>query len=1231
MCASPLSEKNANRLTKMLSKKNFQKVLETVSNLELAHTESANLFKIKGTALLEIGKIKEAISALEKSHSLESEDAEVLYNLGVAYYRDGNVAAGIKEIDKALSKRPKDTKALCAISKMLIDGGYFKKALEYLEKADKLGNMENSVWVLQADALSKSTKLSSALEVYKKIAQKYPNDVGSLSNLGNIYRMLGQFDKADIIFARLIEKDPKRSSSFSSYFFSKHYNPKYNAESFFDDARNWDLQYAPKKAERKKAKSTDPRRRLRIGMLSSGLRIHPVGNMITSALEYLPESQFELIAYSLSHINDKRAQRLRKRFDEWNAVIHLSDEDLAERIRQDDIDILFDLCGHSEGHRLLAVAEEPAPLIIKWVGGLINTTGPSAIDYLISDSVETPEGIDNLYIEKLIRMPDDYICYLPAENNPPVRALPAQKNGYITLGCFNNPSKLNAQIIAHWAEIMHQLPGSKLFLKGSQYEGEEFIEQTQNQFAVHGIAPDRLIMEAFSPHFFLLDAYNRVDIALDPWPYSGGLTTCEALLMGVPVVTMPGPTFAGRHSATHLVNAGFPELVTESWEQYCQQVLELAGDLESLAAIRKGLRKQLLASPVCDAPRFAKHFTIAMRAIWQRYCEGKAPAALTFQKNGQAQFDGEAAPVQVDVPEIFSKSSISAEPQQPAQVFNRKFNWQLPSKIIVIDNSAKLISQAGIASLRQLKALGIIAFDPTSKVENIKQFEGSEDVQVFPHALLGNGQQTTLYACLDPIFSSTLEPLPLEEQHGDNPQGAKVLAKLPINTIALDSIEGLESLDWLILDDRHDAISILKYGEQALQETLLIQVRIAFQPTHEHQPNFAEIQHWMGRLGFRFYRFNNMAFQSHFPGSVSEEQRQATELTAADAIFLPSHKRLTALSDNQKLKLAFLLHTVYGVKDMAYALLTQVSEEKADEYLVEEGLAEKMKKPAVKREVIYDPSQLECNQREFTLCVGVPVYNEEKYIRETIQSLKKQDCNDVKFLISDNCSTDKTLSIICEEIADDERFEVFQHDKNKGSIENWKFCLDVSRSKYFMWLGGHDFLSDRYLSVVVGKIQSCPSVSMVIGKPMVVDEKSNVHGVAEQAVYYFIDKAKESRYLKSVMELGNCTILNSIFRRSDLSSYFFEKVKSFDHVLISHLLWYGCNLTVDEVSYFRRYFSVRSESYDTRLIGENVELEREEFYQYYLKDFEGLMKEEDEEKKVKMLEMAENILRNRFG
>ncbi|MCL7928591.1 tetratricopeptide repeat protein [Halomonas llamarensis] len=930
MCASPLSEKNANRLTKMLSKKNFQKVLENVSSLESTHSESADLFKVKGTALLETGKIKEAISALEKSLTLAPEDSEVLYNLGVAYYRNGDVAAGIKEIDKSLSKRPEDAKALCAISKMLIDGGYFKKALEYLGKAEKLKKMQNSVLILQADALSKATKLSDALEVYKKIEKQYPNDLGSINNLGNTYRMLGQFDKADSIFSKLIKKDPKRSSSFSSYFFSKHYNPKYSAESFFEDASNWDLQYAPKKVERKKAIDTNPQRRLRIGVLSSGLRIHPVGNMITSILENLPESEFELIAYSLSHINDKRAQRLKKCFDEWNAVIHLSDEDLAERLRQDDIDILFDMCGHSEGQRLLAIAEEPAPLIIKWVGGLINTTGPSAIDYLLSDSVETPEGVDDYYIEKLIRMPDDYICYLPAEKIPPVRALPAQKNGYITLGCFNNPSKLNAEIIAHWAEVMHQLPNSKLFLKGSQYEGEDFLEQTRKQFSIHGIEAERLIMEAFSPHFFLLDAYNQVDIALDPWPYSGGLTTCEALLMGVPVVTMPGPTFAGRHSATHLVNAGLPELVAKSWEEYRQRVLELAKDLESLTVIRKGLRKQLLASPVCDAPRFAKHFSIAMRAIWERYCEGQAPEALTFNKEGDLWFedDKQLLDIQVDTTPRISKAKGS-------QSQEAGFSWQLQGKLIGIDNGATLVKQPAVQQMLELKSLELIAFDPAGEL-NSATANNTEGLHHYPGALLGNGEPATLYATLDPVHTATLKPLE---------DTSKVLTKLPVSSLPLDGIDGLPSLDWLVLDARHDASSILEHGSRSLKDALLLDVTVAFQPTHEHQSSLAELQHWASRNGFRFYRLNSPQHISHLPKSVPTEKCQATELQSADALFLPNHERQAQLTDNQRTKLAFLLHTVYGIKDMAYGLLKEIDEEKAEGYLAGEGL---LKKPSPK-------------------------------------------------------------------------------------------------------------------------------------------------------------------------------------------------------------------------------------------------------------------------------------------
>lgn len=381
-----------------------------------------------------------------------------------------------------------------------------------------------------------------------------------------------------------------------------------------------------------------------------------------------------------------------------------------------------------------------------------------------------------------------------------------------------------------------------------------------------------------------------------------------------------------------MINAGMPELVVSSWEEYRERVLELASDLDSLATIRQHLRQVLLESPVCDASRFAKHFTDAMRAIWQRHCEGKQPAALTFDKMGLAKFEDEETPVNVVYAESMESGAVG-------------FNWSLPSKIIALDNGSKLVVEKGIDTLRQLNSFGIVAFDPASQVINAERFEGSKDVQVFTHAVLGDGNPATLYSCLDPALSSTLEPLPMAQQHGANSAGTNVLAKLPINTIALDSIEGLESLDWLILDDLSDATAILENGEKALKDTLIIQVRIAFQPTHKRQPNLAETQHWMSRHGFRLYRFNNQQYLSHLPDSVPAEIRQATELQSADVVFLPSHERLAELNAGQRSKLAFLLHTVYGIKDMVYELLVDESEGHAEAYLLEEGF---LGKPSLK-------------------------------------------------------------------------------------------------------------------------------------------------------------------------------------------------------------------------------------------------------------------------------------------
>ncbi|GAA0579122.1 FkbM family methyltransferase [Halomonas salifodinae] len=884
-------------------------------------------WKALGTALMEAGDSQAAVAPLERALELQPDNNEALTNLGKALQQLGRYEEAEACLNRALADAPENYQANMHLAGIHQQRGRHDQALGYYERS--LESLPDALLaqMRKATVLVERRDYDQALAILEPLAEQSPKAVGVLTNLANLYGTMGRFDEAEALYRRAIDLRPDAWIAFSNYYFTAHYNPRHTAEDLFAIGEQWQRRYAPVEPPSRPTTEKAPARPLRIGLISAGLKTHPVGQMILGALEQLPPGQFQLYAYSDSLVDDATARRLKPLMHRWHEVPHTSHGDLARLVRDDAIDILIDMTGHTSGSRLPVIAEEPAPLIVKWVGGLFNTTGVEAVDYLISDAVETPDGVDDGYLEKLIRLPDDYICYTPPRHlDDEPGPLPALSNGHLTLGCFNNPAKINEVLLEQWASLMQALPGSRLLLKGGQYSDANYCERLHAFMEGQGIDRERVLLEGPAPHKELVATYRRVDIALDPWPYSGGLTTCEALYMGVPVVTLPGPSFAGRHSATHLVNAGMPELVVGSWEEYRERVLGLAADLESLATIRRHLRRVLLDSPVCDGPRFARHLTTALRAIWQRYCEDKLPAALSVDKEGQARFADQSEPVQV----AYARRVEQA---------NEGFNWQLPGKIIAIDNSAKLIREPGFDALRRLNAFGVVAFDPASRVENPGRFQGGKDVQVFPHAVLGNGQPATLHACLDPALSGTLEPLPLEQQHGANQQGARVLTELPINTIALDNIEGLDSLDWLILDDLSDAMTILEHGEKALKEALLIQVRVAFQPTHRRQPNLAELQHWMARHGFRFYRFNDGQHRSHLPESVPAEQRQATELVSTDAVFLPSNKRTALLSDAQRTKLAFLLHTVFGAKDMAYYLLKDVSGDKAGHYLKENWLA----------------------------------------------------------------------------------------------------------------------------------------------------------------------------------------------------------------------------------------------------------------------------------------------------
>lgn len=346
------------------------------------------------------------------------------------------------------------------------------------------------------------------------------------------------------------------------------------------------------------------------------------------------------------------------------------------------------------------------------------------------------------------------------------------------------------------------------------------------------------------------------------------------------------------------------------------------------------------------------------------------------------------------------------------------FDWQFKGQLVTVDNRAKLFQKGAIEKLLDTKAFAIVAFDPASEVKEYDKYADNEDLQLFRHALLGNGEGATLYTCLAPSLSSTLKPLPAEQMPMQYRQGAKVLAELPIQTIALDSIDGLPSLDWLILDERSDAISILEHGKQALKETLLIQARVAFQPTHERQPSLTELQYWASRNGFRFYRFNDASYQSLFPKESEAHEQLASELQSLDALFLPSHERMAQLDDNRKQKLVFLLHTVFDAHDMAYQVMSQVNELLAKNYLrfVEGELSapisapQELRQPVIKEEEGSVPAQ-KTVQKQATLAQHPTIrsFKQRAAAQEPLQPGEKglfidcggyDSCSSIKFMMN---------------------------------------------------------------------------------------------------------------------------------------------------------------------------------------------------------------------------------------
>ena len=364
-------------------------------------------------------------------------------------------------------------------------------------------------------------------------------------------------------------------------------------------------------------------KRLKVAYVSPDFRAHAVAFFIEPVLRHHDHAQVELYCYYNHSVSDQVTLRLKSLVGHWRDISAIDDDEGARQIRDDGIDILVDLAGHTAGGRLQIFARKPAPVQVTWLGYPC-TTGLTAMDYRISDACADPVGTsERYYSETLYRLPDTFGCYRPPQDAPKVGVLPAIARGGVTFGSFNNLAKLSPEVRTLWAQVLLAVPGSRLLLKTVSLADAATRRRLTDNFAELGVGAERLVLApADATHSEHLNRYNQVDIGLDPFPYNGTTTSFEAMWMGVPVVTLAGNSFVSRMGEDMLTNLEMTELVAHTPAGYVAIAARLAGDLGRLAALRAGLRQRMANSPLTDAKRFTLNLEKGYREMWANWCGG---------------------------------------------------------------------------------------------------------------------------------------------------------------------------------------------------------------------------------------------------------------------------------------------------------------------------------------------------------------------------------------------------------------------------------------------------------------------------------------------------------------------------------------------------------------------------------------------------------------------------------
>jgi protein O-GlcNAc transferase len=535
---------------------------------------------------------------------------------GLILDRLGLLDHAIDALETAVALAPAAKEPIAILAGVLSHSTLAHQAEAALRKALTLDPLSPRLMNDHATVLMRLHRHAESRAILKDVLRRFGPRMPVICNLANATVCLGAQDDAVELARAAIALEPEAVLPRQTLATTLPYQDGITGMELLRASRDC-ANLLPRGSLPALVKAPGPDRPLTIGLLSGTLRSHPVGWLTVAGFEHLDPEQFHVICLSYPPPGtDPVAMRFLALAQSWENVNKLDDEALARRTRELGIDILIDLGGYGDAGRMPACARRLAPAQIKWVGMQNHSTGMAEIDWFVTDRWETPPALERLYSERMLRMPDGYVCYTPPPHAPDVVPAPVLRNGYVTFACFNNLAKITPRAIETWCRILDALPGSRLVLKTHQLSDARTAAMFLRSFCRQGIDPSRIETRGSSPHRQFLASYNEIDIVLDPFPYSGGLTTCEALWMGVPTVTLPGEIFASRHSVSHLSNAGYADWVAHDTADYIDIALRWGRDPAGLGTLRAAMRDQVRASPLCDAPRFGRALGQALRHAW---------------------------------------------------------------------------------------------------------------------------------------------------------------------------------------------------------------------------------------------------------------------------------------------------------------------------------------------------------------------------------------------------------------------------------------------------------------------------------------------------------------------------------------------------------------------------------------------------------------------------------------